>query len=415
MNPYAQRRFWKFMLLAFAVLIAGASLWYTNYLVKNISVAERTRAEVWALSNKKILEIVDVNDEFITFIYSIRDSLEVPAIVTNSSGKIIFWKGLDSTKTNMKLEAQERTIDTLKQKKYDPEYFKNELEQMKTQHEPIHIRVTSFGVNDEQLVYYKDSVLITRLRIFPYIQLALIALFLLIAYFVFNSARKSEQNLVWVGMAKETAHQLGTPISSLMAWVELLKAKFPTDDEHLLLEMENDMKRLEIVADRFSKIGSKPVLENRVVYAVVSDFVNYFKFRSSDKISFQVHGDKQAQALLNIPLFDWVLENLLKNAVNALDGAGSIDVHILDNLVKEQVIIDISDSGKGIPKNKFETIFQPGYTTRKRGWGLGLSLTRRIIQNYHSGQIFVKDSEIERGTTFRIILKSNANYEPTTA
>jgi signal transduction histidine kinase len=415
MNPYAQRRFWKFMLLAFAVLIAGASLWYTNYLVKNISVAERTRAEVWALSNKKILEIVDVNDEFITFIYSIRDSLEVPAIVTNSSGKIIFWKGLDSTKTNMKLEAQERTIDTLKQKKYDPEYFKNELEQMKTQHEPIHIRVTSFGINDEQLVYYKDSVLITRLRIFPYIQLALIALFLLIAYFVFNSARKSEQNLVWVGMAKETAHQLGTPISSLMAWVELLKAKFPTDDEHLLLEMENDMKRLEIVADRFSKIGSKPVLENRVVYAVVSDFVNYFKFRSSDKISFQVHGDKQAQALLNIPLFDWVLENLLKNAVNALDGAGSIDVHILDNLVKEQVIIDISDSGKGIPKNKFETIFQPGYTTRKRGWGLGLSLTRRIIQNYHSGQIFVKDSEIERGTTFRIILKSNANYEPTTA
>jgi len=286
---------------------------------------------------------------------------------------------------------------------------------MKAQHEPIHIRVTSFGVNDEQLVYYKDSVLLTRLRIFPYIQLTLIALFLLIAYFVFNSARKSEQNLVWVGMAKETAHQLGTPISSLMAWVELLKAKFPADDEHLLLEMENDMKRLEIVADRFSKIGSKPVLENQVVYAVVSDFVNYFKFRSSDKISFQVHGDKQAQALLNIPLFDWVLENLLKNAVNALDGAGSIDVHILDNLVKEQVIIDIKDSGKGIPKNKFETIFQPGYTTRKRGWGLGLSLTRRIIQNYHSGQIFVKDSELGRGTTFRIILKSNANYEPTSA
>ena len=415
MNPYAQKRFWKFTLLAFAVLIAGASLWYTNYLVKNISVAERTRAEVWALSNKKILEVVDVNDEFITFIYSIRDSLEVPAIVTNSSGKIIFWKGLDSTKTNMKLEAQERSTDKLKQKKYDPEYFRTELEQMKAQHEPIHIRVTSFGVNDEQLVYYKDSVLLTRLRIFPYIQLTLIALFLLIAYFVFNSARKSEQNLVWVGMAKETAHQLGTPISSLMAWVELLKAKFPADDEHLLLEMENDMKRLEIVADRFSKIGSKPVLENQVVYAVVSDFVNYFKFRSSDKISFQVHGDKQAQALLNIPLFDWVLENLLKNAVNALDGGGSIDVHILDNLVKEQVIIDISDSGKGISKNKFETIFQPGYTTRKRGWGLGLSLTRRIIQNYHSGQIFVKDSELGRGTTFRIILKSNANYEPTTA
>lgn len=411
MNKYAEKRVSKFALLAFAILIAGASLWYTNYLVKNISVAERTRAEVWALSNKKILEIADVNDEFITFIYSIRDSLEVPAIVTNSSGGIIFWKGLDSSKTNIKLEAEQGA--KFRRKKYDPAYFKAELEQMKAQHEPIRIQVSSFGSNDEQLVYYKDSVLLTRLRVFPYIQLTLIALFLLIAYFVFNAARKSEQNLVWVGMAKETAHQLGTPISSLMAWVELLKTKLKGKDEHLLLEMENDMKRLEIVADRFSKIGSKPVLENQTVFTVVNDFVNYFKFRSSDKIAFEVQGEKQAQALLNIPLFDWVLENLLKNAVNALEGTGAITLKITENLAKEQVIIDIEDSGKGIPKNKFETIFEPGYTTRKRGWGLGLSLTRRIIQNYHSGQIFVKESELGKGTTFRIILKSSATYEPT--
>ncbi|MFM6977041.1 MAG: sensor histidine kinase [Sphingobacteriaceae bacterium] len=414
MNPQAQNQNGKFLLLAFALLIAGASLWYTNYLVRNISIAERTRAEVWALSNKKILEIADVNDEFITFIYSIRDSLEVPAIVTDAKGKIIFWKGLDSTKTNIQLEADESAQNAVKTKIYDPQYFERQLEQMKSQHEPISIHVASFDEKDEQLVYYKDSVLLSRLRIFPYIQLSLIAVFLFFAYFVFNAARKSEQNQVWVGMAKETAHQLGTPISSLMAWMELLKSRFKGEkDNSLILEMENDMKRLEIVADRFSKIGSKPVLESQVVFQVVNDFVNYFKFRSSDKISFEVSGEKQAEALINIPLFDWVLENLLKNAVNAIEGSGTISIIIKESLVKEKVVIDISDSGKGIPKNKFETIFQPGYTTRKRGWGLGLSLTRRIIQNYHQGQIFVKESEPGKGTTFRIILKSSLTYEPT--
>lgn len=409
MNPYAQKRLWKFLLLAFAVLIAGASLWYTNYLVKNISVAERTRAEVWALSNKKILEIADINDDFITFIYSIRDSLEVPAIVTDANGKIIFWKGLDSTKTNIHQEVSGQKIKT-----YDPKYFARELEQMKSQHEPIRIDVSSFDEKDVQLVYYKDSVLLSRLRIFPYIQLSLIAIFLFIAYLVFNTARKSEQNQVWLGLAKETAHQLGTPISALMAWMELLKSRFNAEEDPLLLEMENDMKRLEIIADRFSKIGSKPVLERQVVYPVINDFVNYFKFRSSDKISFEISGDKLAEAMINVPLFDWVLENLLKNAVNSIENSGEIKINITENLVKEQVIIEVSDTGKGIPRNKFETIFQPGYTTRKRGWGLGLSLARRIIQNYHSGQIFVKESEPGKGTTFRIILKSSLTYEPTT-
>lgn len=414
MNPNQNKPFWKFLLLIFAILIAAVSLLYTNYLVKNISNAERTRAEVWALSNKKILEIADVNDEFITFIYSVRDSLEVPAIVTDSKGHIIFWKGLDSTKTNIELEAIESQKQGTRVKIHDPQYFARQLQQMKEQHEPIRLNISSFNSSDVQLVYYKDSVLLSRLRIFPYIQLSLIAVFLVFAYFVFNAARKSEQNQVWVGMAKETAHQLGTPISSLMAWMELLKSRFKNEeDKSLVREMENDMKRLEIIAERFSKIGSKAVLESEVVYKVVKDFVDYFKVRSSDKIHFKVSGDEQVEAMINVPLFDWVLENLLKNAVNAMEGSGEVEIHITENLTKEQVIIDVSDSGKGIPRNKFETIFQPGYTTRKRGWGLGLSLTRRIVHNYHRGQVFVKESEPGKGSTFRIILKSSLTYEPT--
>lgn len=407
MNPYLRKRRWKFILLGFAILIAGASLWYTSYLVKNISNAERTRAELWAKSTQSIIAMPDVNDEYITFIYSIRDSLSVPAIVVDSAENIVTWRGLDSTKTNFDLEADSK-------KKYDPKYFKNQLKAMKDQHpDPIILELNNRS-NEKWFVYYKDSILVTQLKVFPYIQLSLIAIFLLIAYGVFNSARKSEQDQVWVGLAKETAHQLGTPISSLMAWVELLKSKFNLSDDSMIMEMENDVKRLETVADRFSKIGSKPILHNHVVYEIVEEYVNYFKVRVSDKIEFILTGDKHVEALVNVPLFDWVIENILKNAVNAIDNQGFIKIEIKENLVKEQVFIDITDTGSGIPKIDFATVFQPGYTTRKRGWGLGLSLTKRIVENYHQGSVFVKDSEIGKGTTFRIVLKSNMTYEPTT-
>lgn len=405
MNPYEQKRRWKFILLAFAITIAGASLWYTNYLVKNISNAERTRAEVWAKSTKNIIDMPDVNDEFITFIYSIRDSLSVPAIVTNEKDSIMTWKGLDTTKTNFELEASDKL-------KYDPVYFRNQLAEMKAQHpEPIEIDLNRF-TDEKWFVYYKDSTLLMQLRVFPYIQLTVIAIFLLVAYLVFSSSRRSEQNQVWVGMAKETAHQLGTPISSLMAWIELLKSRYAADGDNLISEMEHDVKRLEVITDRFSKIGSKPVLQNHVVYDVISEYIDYFRVRTSEKIQFVLNGDEHAEALLNIPLFDWVLENLFKNAVNAIEGTGKIEVSVTENYAKEQVFIDVSDTGRGIPRARFETIFQPGFTTRKRGWGLGLSLTKRIVENYHSGQIFVKDSEIGKGTTIRIILKSNSTYEP---
>ncbi|WP_238387614.1 sensor histidine kinase, partial [Pararcticibacter amylolyticus] len=410
--PYEQKRRWKFLLLAFATIIAAASLWYSYYLVKNISLSERTRAEVWAMSTKKIVEIEDTNDEFLTYIYSVRDSLTMPAILTDERDSIIYWKGLDSTKTIIPQEATAGIESPVfNRKTYDPAYFRMQLEEMKSQHLPI---VITKANGDKWFVYYKDSLLLTQLRVFPYIQLTVIAIFLLVAYMVFSSSRRSEQNLVWVGLAKETAHQLGTPISALMAWTELLKEKFNADDDPLILEMENDVKRLERVADRFSKIGSKAVLQSSVVYSVVKEYVNYFKIRTSDKITFSVSGDTEVEAMMNAPLFDWVIENLLKNAVNAIEGEGKIEVSIIENLVKEQVFIDVTDTGKGIPRLKFETIFQPGYTTRKRGWGLGLSLTRRIIENYHNGQIFVKESEPGKGTTMRIILKSSTTYEPAT-
>ncbi|QXV66479.1 HAMP domain-containing histidine kinase [Mucilaginibacter achroorhodeus] len=397
MNPYEQKRRWKYFLLAFAVVIASGSVFYTSYLVKKISQSERTRAQVWALSMKQLANTYD--NDFLTYVLAVRDSLVVPAIVTDTKGGIKFVRGLDSTKTYIKMDAQEAK---LAHKWYDPQYFKDELEYMKSQHEPFKITM----LNEPYLVYYKDSALLTQLKIFPYIQLSVIAIFLLVAYTAFSSSRKSEQNQVWVGLAKETAHQLGTPISSLMAWIELIKEKFNAETDPLMAEMENDVKRLEIVADRFSKIGSKPQLEEHSVYAVVKEFVDYFKVRVSSRITFEMTGNRRLIAGLNIPLFDWVLENLLKNAVNAIEGPGTIRVQITGNKQKKLIFIDISDSGKGIPRSKFDTVFQPGYTTRKRGWGLGLSLTKRIIQNYHNGQIFVKESEVGKGTTFRIVLKT---------
>jgi two-component system, sporulation sensor kinase D len=403
MNPYQQKKRWKYSLLTFAVVIASGSLLYTNYLVRHIAVAERTRAQVWAMSMKQVLASDD--NDFLNYVFAVRDSSIVPAIVTDDRGDIQLSRGLDATKTFIKLAAEGD-----KKLKYDPGYFQSELTYMKKQHEPI--KLTVLGAH--WFVYYKDSALLTQLKLFPYIQLSVIAIFLLMAYTAFSSSRKSEQNQVWVGLARETAHQLGTPISSLMAWTELMKEKFNAEDDPLIAEMENDIKRLEIVADRFSKIGSVPKLEEHKVYEVVKDFVDYFRVRVSKNISFEMTGNPHLQAGLNVPLFDWVLENLLKNAVNAIEGKGLIKVDVSGNKIKKQVFIDITDTGKGIPRSKFDTVFQPGYTTRKRGWGLGLSLTKRMIENYHNGQIFVRESELGKGTTFRIVLK-NTRYDKQTA
>ncbi len=402
---YNNKQRWKVLLFLFAALIAAASLFYTNYLVKSLSKSERTKAEVWAMSTRSIMTMPDVDDQFISYVYAVRDSLSIPAIITDSKGNIIFWRDLDPHKTN--IEEQADSINS--ELEYDPVYFEKQLARMKRNHAPIALPLDT---GETWSVYYLDSLALRQLRVFPYLQLSLIAIFLIIAYTVFNSIKKSEQNLVWVGMAKEAAHQLGTPISSLMGWLELVRIKFDAEDDSSLNEMERDVKRLEVVADRFSKIGSIPSLANHVVYQVIRDFVQYFKVRTSEKITFEITGDKTVEAKLNIPLFDWIIENLLKNAVNAIESEGKITINIIDNIAKEEIFIDISDTGKGIPKSNFDAIFQPGFTTRKRGWGLGLSLTKRMV-DYHQGQIFVKESELGKGTTFRIILKSNLRYEPT--
>ncbi len=406
LNTYQNKRLWKYILLAFAIIIASGSLFYTNYLVRNIAQKERTRAQLWAMSMRQ--SITSDDNDFLPFVLAVRDSSIVPAIVTNEKGDIITTKGLDSTKTF--IPPPPDAIKDKKGPKYDPGYYRSELATMKAQHEPIIINLPGLGKGNN-LIYYKNSPLLTQLKFFPFVQLSVIAVFLLLAYTAFNSSRKSEQNQVWVGLAKETAHQLGTPISSLMAWIELIKDKFNAEEDPLVAEMENDVRRLEIVADRFSKIGSKPKLEGHSVYEVVNDFVDYFKVRVSNNINFEITGNTELKAGLNIPLFDWVIENLLKNAVNAIEGKGSIKVNIFTNKVKDQVYIDVTDTGKGIPRSKFATVFQPGYTTRKRGWGLGLSLTKRMVENYHNGQIFVRDSELGKGTTFRIILKNIRNDE----
>jgi two-component system, sporulation sensor kinase D len=410
-NAYQNKRLWKYILLAFAVIIASGSLFYTKYLVRNIAKSERNRAQIWALSMKQIISADD--NDFLPYVFAVRDSSIIPAIVTDEKGDFISAKGLDSTKTFIKLPP-DAVVDK-KAPQYDPEYFKLQLQTMQAQHEPIKIDIPSRGGAGKSywLIYYRDSDLLTQLNYFPYVQLSVIAIFLLVAYTAFNSSRKSEQNQVWVGLAKETAHQLGTPISSLMAWLELLKDKFNAEDDPLMAEMGNDIKRLEMVADRFSKIGSVPKLEVALVYDVVKDYVDYFRVRVSNNISFELTGNEDLRAGLNIPLFDWVIENLLKNAVNAIEGKGSIKVNISTNKVKDQIFIDITDTGKGIPRSKFATVFQPGYTTRKRGWGLGLSLTKRMVENYHNGHIFVKDSELGKGTTFRIALKNIRDYEQT--
>lgn len=405
-HPYRyNKQQWKFFLFLFAAMIAAASLLYSNHLVKSLSKSERTKAQVWAMSTKSVVTMPDLDDEFISLIFAVRDSLSLPAIITDQNDKIILWRDLDSSKTNIEKAA----LDSGSNLQYDPIYFEKELHTMKKAHPPIQL---DLDTGEKWFVYYKDSEALQQLRIFPYIQLSLIGIFLIIAYTVFNSIRNSEQNLVWVGMAKEAAHQLGTPISSLMGWLELARVTYESKDDSLFNEMERDVQRLEIVADRFSKIGSTPSLSNHVVYAVVEDYVNYFKIRTSKRITFELTGDQHVEAKLNVQVFDWIIENLLKNAVNAIEGEGQIGVNISENIAKEEIFIDISDTGKGIPRSNWETIFQPGFTTRKRGWGLGLSLTKRMVY-YHRGQIFVKESEIGKGTTFRIILKSNLRYEPT--
>jgi signal transduction histidine kinase len=254
-------------------------------------------------------------------------------------------------------------------------------------------------------LYYKNSLILTQLQQYPYYQLSIIAIFILVAYLAFSASRRAEQNQVWVGMSKETAHQLGTPISSLNGWVELLRGTNKQEQEMILNELQQDIQRLEMITERFSKIGSAPVLQPTLLYPMISDFISYLKTRTSTKINYSiVCENKELIAAINAPLMEWVWENICKNAIDAMDGDGDIQITLSSN--GQKTIIDIADTGKGIAKSKLKTVFKPGYTTKKRGWGLGLSLVKRIVEEYHKGKVFVKESTPDKGTVFRIVLNA---------
>jgi sensor histidine kinase YesM len=313
----------------------------------------------------------------------VGSSASVPVIITDSSGLQVIESGnLDKNKLK------------------DPNYVSHLIASMSFENDPIEIHLPDFG---KSYIYYANSSLMERIMYYPYVMLAVIGVFLLISYLLFSTSRNSEQNLVWIGMSKETAHQLGTPLSSLMAWMELLKMKGENMEE--LAEIEKDIKRLEDITDRFSKIGSPSKLEPQNLVDVLYESVAYLEPRISKKVKFHVNLSPEKVVLvpLNKQLFEWVVENICKNAVDAMNSAGFINITIEE--VNEHVNIDFEDTGKGIPKQYFKTIFRPGFTSKKRGWGLGLSLSRRIIVNYHKGKIFVKSSVIDKGTVIRIVLK----------
>ncbi len=380
MNIYNNKKILKFILLLSAITIGLISILYTTTLVNKLSKEERKKVELWAEGMKELSDVTDLNQN-VGFIFKVIENNEtVPVIVTDSTNKILFHRNLDSTKVDEK------------------NYMINKLNVMKNENKPIKIKITA---DVYQYVYYENSILLKHLFYYPFIQIGVIFLFILVSYIAFSSSRKAEQNQVWVGLSKETAHQLGTPTSSLLAWIELLKTK--KESSEIALEIEKDVKRLELITERFSKIGSQPVLNPNNIVETTNLALDYIEKRISKKIQVSRNfSQNNVIAKINAPLFEWVLENLCKNAIDAMGSEGKLSVTIIDN--NQFVYIDISDTGKGISKKNFNTIFNPGFTTKKRGWGLGLSLTKRIVEEYHKGKIFVKRSEINIGTTFRIVL-----------
>ena len=330
-------------------------------------------------------ELKQVIDDLIDSFFAevVLNSASVPVIITDSTGKN--WTSYGNIP---------------KKKMEDARFVEQTLKSMASHNPPIQVNLANTGIH---LIYFEDSFLLRQLQYYPYVQLAVIAVFLFIAYLLFSYARKSEQNQVWVGMAKETAHQLGTPLSSMIAWIELLKLKGL--DNETVTEIEKDVQRLETITDRFSKIGSTAKLEKLNIVQVVHQAVGYISSRTSQKVKFEVSPPplKVIEIPLNLHLFEWVIENLCKNAVDAMEGSGLITIEISDDI--DHIHIAVTDTGKGIPKSRFKTIFHPGFTSKSRGWGLGLTLSKRIVENYHTGKIFVKTSTLGKGTTFRIILK----------
>jgi signal transduction histidine kinase len=380
MDIYYRKQQWKLLLFIFAILIGIGSLYYTNRLVRSLATEEQKKVKLWAEATRRLADVTISNQDDGFLLEVITNNETIPVMWVDQNDRIISARNLDSLKSA------------------NPEYLARQLEKMKSENEPIHM---DLGGDLKNYIYYRNSILLTKLAYYPYFQLAVILLFVLVSYFAFSESRKAEQNQVWVGLSKETAHQLGTPTSALMAWTELAKEKYP--DIEMIPELEKDVSRLEKITERFSKIGSKPILKNEDLIRIIKDTIEYLKTRTPGQIKYQLVSQNETLMIpLCASLFEWVIENLCKNSADAIEGNGTIQITI-----KEETricYVDIHDNGKGIPKSKHKTIFKPGYTTKQRGWGLGLSLAKRIIENYHSGKIFVQQSEPEKGTTIRIIL-----------
>ncbi len=394
MDIYLKRKRWKTLLLFVAVLIGLASLLYTNWLTGKMANEERKKVELWAEATKRLAEtgiqngsqagIEQLNTAYLTLIQSILEqNTTIPVLIVEADGSFNYDANISFS------EGRKKQV------------LSNELEKMKSHAEPIRIDLSE-EEGDYLLLYYRESNILRNLRYYPFVQLIVIVVFIIAAYSAFLATQRAEQNQVWVGMSKETAHQLGTPISSLMAWIEILKLQ--DVDQSLIEEFEKDTQRLEKITERFSKIGSKPELVPTDIADVLNTTISYLKTRSSGKVKFEaiLPGDEPLFIPLNAALFSWVIENLCKNAIDAMDNHGNITLALFEK--ENALVIDVTDTGKGVPKSQFKTIFQPGYSTKKRGWGLGLSLAKRIVENYHKGKIFIKWSELGKGTTFRIVL-----------
>ncbi len=375
-NTILTKRIVIFVLFVIVSLI----LWNTYIFFQKFKQEERAKMEIFATAIKELATNPDLNANINLETKIFENITNIPLIQVNEDGTIKDWRNLDASKTE------------------NPEYLKNQLAKMKKQNVPIEINY----LDVTEYVYYRDSDLLDKLTYYPIALILILLLFLTVIYMLFSSNKIAEQNRLWTGMAKETAHQIGTPLSSLLGWIAILKAE--NISEKYVDEIENDVHRLNIIANRFSKIGSAPQLKKQDIVSITKKSFEYLKSRSSKQISFEFISEKsELLSNINIELFGWVIENLVRNAVDAMKGKGNVSLTISEN--NKSIEITITDTGKGIPKSQFKQIFKPGFTTKKRGWGLGLSLSKRIIEEYHNGKIGVKKSEINKGTSIRISLQ----------
>jgi signal transduction histidine kinase len=374
---------WRTALAALAILIVSGTIFYSGYVSRKIQGDERKKIELWADAQNTFMK---TDDKYaIDLVASITTkNTTIPIILTNENDSIIDHLNLDTTKALR-----------------DSSYVKRKLKSFKSLHQPVSW-ANPLDSTQKNLLYYGKSTLSNEVKLYPLIQLLVVAMFIIVTLILLQTSNRSTQNQVWAGMAKETAHQLGTPVSSLKGWLEMLKESNTSTE--ITTEIEKDIMRLELISDRFGKIGSTPKFIDTNIVERIELMMDYMKKRASGKVVFGIHAGQydDTNAPISPQLFDWVIENLYKNALDALEGKGSIHTYIYR--YDDKVIIDVSDTGKGIPRNKWKTIFKPGFTTKKRGWGLGLSLTRRIVQAYHQGKIYVKESEPGKGTTIRVIL-----------